>query len=84
MPVDRFEQISAESNDPGLRNLEVAMSQSQMEFSQSLLRTAALDSLYAEFGKDLPILVTEGELAEMIEERTCRILRRHGSMKQAA
>ena len=60
------------------------MTQSQTVFSQSLLRTAALDSLYAEFGKDLPVLVTENELAEMIEERVCRILRRHGSMKQAA
>ena len=60
------------------------MPQSQSAFSPVLLRTAALDSLYAEHGKDLKDVVTAEELEEMIQERIDRILRRHGEMELAA
>ena len=60
------------------------MPQTQSALPPVLLRTAALDSLYAEHGKDLKDVVTGEELEEMIQERIDRILRRRGEMELAA
>ncbi len=60
------------------------MPHSQSAFSPALLRTAALDSLYAEHGKDLKEVITDDELEEMVQERIDRILRRYGEIELAA
>ena len=60
------------------------MSDQETRPNLSMVRAAARESVFAEFGEDLRLHLTASEIEELVEDRMIRILSRENAERAAA